>query len=412
MRWPNRTIFLSLFVLLLLSTPLSSQADDSQTATFMGKVVRVSDGDTISAMREGPASGEQIPSVWCMRITGGTYHMISFPYIPEDGDVLGDLVDDLGPYNKALWRFFRYDPVQSRYIELKTQKWGDVQNFDFGWGYWIISSKTAEICVEGEPARTNWIILEHEGDGWNQIGNIFDYDFPVADLWVCPISRPDICVQLIDPINNDLTYVTLQEFEDGSYIDIPATGKTTLEVGKGYWLRVRSGAGEDVILWFEVRASSTLSGEIHFTEEFFEQVAQQEDPPDPPPDVESSFSASFNGESGGSASCFVATTLYRNHDHPHVQVLRKFRDQYLSANRIGRIFVMMYYRWSPIIASFVARWKPIDTLVRFTLLPIIGFTALVSKMYTYRFLMVFGLPFLGSLFLLKTGILRGLKRGK
>ena len=405
MRWPNRTIFLSFFVLLLLSIPLSSQANDSQTAMFTGKVVGVSDGDTIKVMREGRAYGEEIPSVWCTRIGGEVYHMISFPYIPEDGDVLGDMVDDLGPHNKTQWRFFRYDPAQSSYIECPDR-------FDFGCGYWIISRNTTEICVEGEPVRTNRIILQHEGDGWNQIGNIFDYDFPVVDLWVCPISDPGNCVPLTDPVNNDLTYVTLQEYENGSYVDIPNNGKDTLEVGKGYWLRVRPEVGEDVILWFEVRASSTLSSEIHFTEEFFEQVEQQEDPPDPPPDVESSFSVSFNGESGGSMSCFISTAVYRSHDHPHVQVLRKFRDQYLSANRIGRILVMMYYRWSPAIASLMAQWKPIDTLVRFTLLPIISFTALISKTYTYGSLVVFGLPFLGSFLLLKRGILRGLRREK
>lgn len=50
-------------------------------------------------MRVGLAYGEEIPSVCCIRIEGGVYSMISFPYIPRDGDVLGQLVHHLGPYD-------------------------------------------------------------------------------------------------------------------------------------------------------------------------------------------------------------------------------------------------------------------------------------------------------------------------
>ena len=48
---PRQSIFLPLLVLLFLSIPLFSHAAD----TFTGKVVGVSDGDTISVMREGKA---------------------------------------------------------------------------------------------------------------------------------------------------------------------------------------------------------------------------------------------------------------------------------------------------------------------------------------------------------------------
>ena len=399
MRWPNRTILLFLFVPILTSIYLSPQANGSQPPTFTATVSSASGDNTVSAMREGRAYGEEIPSVWCIRIEGGVYSLISFPYIPEDGDVLGQLVHHLGPYDPTQWRLFRYDPAQSSYTECP-------ERFDFGWGYWIISKNTAEICVEGEPARTNWIILEHEGDGWKQIGNIHDYDFPVVSLYVARVSSPLDQKQLIDPQGNDLTYVTLQEFENGEYIDIPAVGRTSLEVGKGYWLRVLPGVGEHVVLWFVAGESGAQPSEIHFTEEFFERVAQQDNPPNPPTGLQSSFSAS---SSNGSASCFIATSIYRDHNHPHVQLLRKFRDQYLAANGIGRILLMRYYLWSPTIASFVGQCKPIETLVRVTLLPILSFTALVSKMYTYGLLMLFGLPFLSSLFLLKKGAIEELR---
>ncbi|NIO21881.1 MAG: hypothetical protein GTN76_14410, partial [Candidatus Aenigmarchaeota archaeon] len=157
---------------------------------------------------------------------------------------------------------------------MKAEDWSDKQDFDFGRGYWIISRDATAIDIQGEPIARNWIMLEHEGDGWNQIGNIFGSDFPIARLYVARESDPRNPIQLIDPINNDLTYVTLQAFEDGAYIDIPTTGN--LEVGKSYWLRVREGVGEDVYLGFVATGSSALSEEIYLSEEFSARVAQQD----------------------------------------------------------------------------------------------------------------------------------------
>jgi len=346
-------------------------------------------------------SAQEIPPAW--HLDGGVYNMMSSPYMPEDRDPQVSLVDNLGPYDETQWRFFRYDPELGRYAELKSPDWNPIKHdFNFGRGYWIISRNSTEIDIEGIPVGQNWLILEHEGDGWNQIGNIFDYDFPIVNLEVARISDPFNTVQLIDPVNNDLTYVTLQEFENGSYsyIDIPAPGKTTLEVGKGYWLRVREGVNEDVVLWFIVRGPSALSKEIYLSEVFLERVAQQENPPDPPPAVETSSSVSFSGGSGG-GGCFIATTAYRDYDHPKVQLLREFRDRYLLRNSFGRVFVGMYYRYSPSLARFVANRQPIMSLVRFSLMPVIGISVMVSKINVYGFLIVVGFPLLGSFIFLR-----------
>jgi micrococcal nuclease len=53
MRWAKLKIFPTLFVLLFLSVPLFFEVANSQTGTFTGKVVGISEGDTISVMREG-----------------------------------------------------------------------------------------------------------------------------------------------------------------------------------------------------------------------------------------------------------------------------------------------------------------------------------------------------------------------
>jgi hypothetical protein len=359
----------------------------------------------------GWVSAEEI----VLPIDGGVYHMISSPYMPVDRDPQVSLDDDLGPYDPTQWRFFRYgyyeDPENpgkyiSKYFELKTEDWSDEQDFDFGRGYWIISRDSAEIGIQGEPVGKNWIILEHEGDdkgrGWNQIGNIFDYDFPIVNLYVARKSNPGNPVQLIDPINNDLTYVTLQEFENDSYIDIPTIGKSNLGVGKGYWLRVREGVGEDVYLGFVATRSSALSKEILLGEEFFARVAQQEGPPDPPPGMGGSLGSSSSGS--GSGGCFIATAAYRGYDHPNVQLLRKFRDRYLVTSGFGRMFVNMYYRYSPTLAKFVANRKSLKAVIRFNLMPIVGISAIVSKMNMYGFLTILAFPILmGFFFLIKSG---------
>ena len=65
MRWPGQKILILLFFLLLLSIPISSQGADSRTATFMGKVVGVADGDTISVMRGGRAVKVRLYGIDC-----------------------------------------------------------------------------------------------------------------------------------------------------------------------------------------------------------------------------------------------------------------------------------------------------------------------------------------------------------
>jgi len=351
----------------------------------------------------GGVHAQEIPPAW--HLNGGVYHMISSPYMPEDRDPQVSLVDDLGFYEEIEWRFFRhgYDPdpdwEQSRYFELKMD-WSNEHDLDHGKGYWVISRTTRTIGIEGETVSKDWIKLEHEGDGWNQIGNIFDYNFPIVNLYVARESNPLNRVQLIDddPITgNTLTYLTLQEFENGDYVDIPTTGKNELEVGKGYWLRVQPGVGEDVILWFVVGGPSALSKEVYLSEEFFERVAQQEEPPDPPPSFTSSFSS---GSSSGSVGCFIATVAYRDHDHPNVQILREFRDHFLLTNSFGRMFVDMYYRYSPSLSKFVANRSSMKTLARFTLMPIVGFSSLVIKMNVYGFLIVLAFPIVMGFFLL------------
>lgn len=74
------------------------------------------------------------------------------------------------------------------------------------------------------------------------------------------------------------------------------------------------------------------------------------------------------GKSGG---CYVATCVYGSYDCPPVWTLRRFRDNVLSQNLFGRMFIRVYYAFSPTIVKMFGdyKWfhnmckKPLDRLV-------------------------------------------------
>jgi hypothetical protein len=79
---------------------------------------------------------------------------------------------------------------------------------------------------------------------------------------------------------------------------------------------------------------------------------------------------------GGDAKkgCFIATAAYGTPIHPHLDILRDFRDKYLVRSSFGRKLVELYYRYSPSIAHFIARHKVLKIAVRINLLPLIIFS--------------------------------------
>jgi len=81
-----------------------------------------------------------------------------------------------------------------------------------------------------------------------------------------------------------------------------------------------------------------------------------------------------DGENGG---CFIATAAYGSSIHPHLDILRDFRDKYLMPNGFGRKLVELYYRYSPSIAGFIGEHKLLKAAVRINLLPVIAFSSLM-----------------------------------
>ncbi len=78
----------------------------------------------------------------------------------------------------------------------------------------------------------------------------------------------------------------------------------------------------------------------------------------------------------GGPGCFIATASFGTEMAGKIDRLRQFRDEVLLAGPVGTALVNAYYRTSPPIAEFIQERKPLRTLVRTLLLPVVGFASL------------------------------------
>ncbi len=69
-----------------------------------------------------------------------------------------------------------------------------------------------------------------------------------------------------------------------------------------------------------------------------------------------------SGKKGG--RCYIATAVYGSYDAPQVLVLRRFRDEVLMTNPLGKAFVKLYYFASPPVAKKLEKASFINRAVR------------------------------------------------
>ena len=71
----------------------------------------------------------------------------------------------------------------------------------------------------------------------------------------------------------------------------------------------------------------------------------------------SSYSSNSSSSSSSSSGCYVATMVYGSSNAPEVITLKKFRDQRLSKLLIGRGFIKLYYKTSPMFVQITKGWS-------------------------------------------------------
>jgi hypothetical protein len=87
-----------------------------------------------------------------------------------------------------------------------------------------------------------------------------------------------------------------------------------------------------------------------------------------------------HGGRGPGIWCFIATATYDDVNHPHVMILREFRDKYLLTNSVGTFLTDEYYKHSPVVAEFITEHGYLKPIVKLGLEPIVGFSYLMNQL--------------------------------
>ena len=77
--------------------------------------------------------------------------------------------------------------------------------------------------------------------------------------------------------------------------------------------------------------------------------------------------AEIKQKSESEGGCFIATATYGDYNHPHVILLRIFRDTTLESKLSGRLFIRSYYTIGPILSRIIERNGTLKKISRYWL---------------------------------------------
>jgi len=85
----------------------------------------------------------------------------------------------------------------------------------------------------------------------------------------------------------------------------------------------------------------------------------------------------IGGGGGGGGGCFIATAAYGSRMEKEARAFENVRDEYLLTTELGRAFVSTYYKYSPLLADWIAKHPTMRKMVRIGLYPVL----VVSKWF-------------------------------
>ena len=74
--------------------------------------------------------------------------------------------------------------------------------------------------------------------------------------------------------------------------------------------------------------------------------------------------ASSSSSSSGSSSCYIATMVYGSSESTEVLILRKYRDNVLKKNWVGRNFIYYYYKYSPQLVELFKNNRNVNSFIK------------------------------------------------
>jgi len=113
-----------------------------------------------------------------------SYRMVSMPLNVEGTNtVQAVFADDLGTYNREIWRLGRWDPATEAYIE-----YPGALAVAPGRAYWLITTSAETYGAAGVSIRPNRVSLDSVYysvpllQGWNQVGNPYPFNVNWSDI--------------------------------------------------------------------------------------------------------------------------------------------------------------------------------------------------------------------------------------
>ncbi|NIM57371.1 MAG: hypothetical protein GTO16_00295 [Candidatus Aminicenantes bacterium] len=226
------------------------------------------------------------------------------------------------------------------------------RNYNFG------DSSYSQFFADVIKHETLWI-----GRGyWN--GNTVFFDGAIDDIRI--YNRPLSASEVQELYNNQQTYTlsviisppgggTVRKEPDKTSYDSGEKVSLTPTANKGYIFERWSGdIPQDNQL--DNPLSVTMDSDKNITANFHSGTADSD------------------GTIGKNPQCFIATAAYCSPSHPHVKILRCFRERYLMSSGFGRALVDFYYKNSPFVADLIAGHELLRVAARVNLIPLVVFS--------------------------------------